>query len=397
MVRTHRRLGIALTLAVPLCLLGLLGRPAPAADTDTKPFRFPEGKAAHGELKYRNDLPVLVVSGTPEEMGDAVGALALKPSQRMVNYPRELLKMHGGDKLYNPFVAAGLNMAKHFPDNYRAEMDEMARSAGVDRNAVVMGNTFFDLKKIFACSALLVEPEKSATGGPLLARNLDYPSLGYVHQHSLVTVYRPKGKHAFVSVGFPGLVGCLSGMNDAGLSVAILEVFQVKDGEPSFDAEGLPYALCYRKILEECTTIDEAYKLLCGLRRVATTNLVVADRNGVAVFEVAPGRVERRKAEGGLCPCTNHFCTPKLGPEETVNVTWTLDRFATLRDARNDHAKFGPDDLRQELDKVHLGDLTMQTMVFEPRTLKLHLAVGELPASKGRLHTLDLGPLFKGE
>jgi hypothetical protein len=388
-----RFVGIALTGVVPLFFLGL---PTRAAEPE-KPFQYPEARVRNGELKYRNGLPVLVVSGTPEEIGTAVGTLGLKPSQRTLNYPLELLKIHGGEKLYGPCMAAGLNLVKRFPDDYRVEMDEIAKAAGVDRKALVVGNTFFDIKKIFACSALLVEADRSATGGPLMGRNLDYPSLGYVHQHTLVTVYRPKGKHAFASIGFPGLVGCLSGMNDAGLSVAILEVFQVKDGEPTFDPEAMPYALCYRKILEECTTIDEAYKLLSSLRRTTTTNLVVADRTGVAVFEVAPSRVERRKPVNGLCPCTNHYCTPNLGPEELIDVAWSVERFDSLSKAGTVHKKLGPEDLRKELDRVNLGDLTLQTMVFEPRTLKLHLAIGELPASKGQLRTLDLAPLFRGE
>src|SRR5438270_234554 len=93
----------------------------------------------------------------------------------------------------------------------------------------------------------------SAVGGrPLAGLGLsrDYPTLGAAHQYGLVTVYRPAGKRAFASVGFPGLVGCLSGINDAGLSVAILEVFQARAGIRRLDRNGTPYALCYRRLLE---------------------------------------------------------------------------------------------------------------------------------------------------
>ena len=88
----------------------------------------------------------------------------------------------------------------------------------------------FDLKKSLACCRAADRPNRSATGNVLFGRNLDYPSLGYAHEYSLVTVYRPTGKHAFASIGFPGLVGCLSGMNDAGLSLGVLEIYAVKRG-----------------------------------------------------------------------------------------------------------------------------------------------------------------------
>jgi hypothetical protein len=285
-------------------------------------------------------------------------------------------------------------MVRHFPADYRRELEAMVKTAGVPRDPVVVGNTLFDLKKIVACSAVLVEAGHSSTGGPLLGRNLDYPSLGYIHRYSLVTVYRPKGKHAFAAVGFPGLVGCLSGMNDAGLSLAVLEVFDVKASEPSFNAAGVPYALCQRKVLEECTTIAEAKKLLEGMPRTSTTSLVIADRTGVAVFEITPKHVIQRGPVRGTLACTNHFCAAPLRPAHPVDVNYSFERFRVLEGVRSWSRKASPEDLRKQLDLVNLGGLTLQTMVFEPATLRLHLSIGPRPASHGRLRTLDLGPLL---
>jgi hypothetical protein len=363
--------GVASSLTPPTSDQPPAQKPAPAA------FRYPTATTEHGQLIYRNDLPILIVDGSPKEIGLAVGKLGLKAAPRAAAYPRELMATFGADFLWK-IVA-------------------MAEGSGVDRENIVVGNTLFDLKKIFACSAVLVESNHSATSGPLLARNLDYPSLGFLHQYSLVTVYRPQGKHAFVSVGFPGLVGCLSGMNDAGLSVAILEVFDAHKGEPIFDMQGVPFALCYRKMLEECTTIEEARKVLSGLRRTSLTNLVVADRQGIAVFEISPGRVEVRSGEGGMAACTNHFCTPALQRVGGMNPNWSFERYQSLRSTLDNKTKVGPEDLRRQLDTVNMGELTLQTMVFDPKNLRLHLAVGKRPASSGTLRTIDVGPLLRGE
>jgi isopenicillin-N N-acyltransferase-like protein len=386
-----------------LCLPGLIlaalagASPPTSAPRPEIPFHFPTGQTEHGKLAYHDGLPVLVVEGTPQEMGTAVGRLGLKPAPRAAGYPRALLKTVGADLLWNVAVSSGKKMIKQFPPDYVTELEAMSAASGVDRDSVIVGNTLFDLKKIFACSAVLVEAEHSSTGGPLLGRNLDYPSLGYLHQYSLVTVYRPQGKHAFVSVGFPGLVGCLSGMNDAGLCLAILEVFDAHKGEQTFDAQGVPFALCYRKMLEDCTTIAEAHKVLTGLRRTSLTNLVVADRQGVAVFEISPGRVEERPPEAGLVACTNHFCTPALRREGGLNPNDSFERYHTLRQTLHDKSTVDPEQLRCQLDFVNMGELTLQTMVFDPKNLRLHLAVGERPASAGEFHTVDLGPLLRGE
>src|SRR5438552_8602483 len=50
--------------------------PAAAAE---KPFRYPEGKHGRGELKYVNGVPVLTVAGTPEEIGEQIGVLTIRP------------------------------------------------------------------------------------------------------------------------------------------------------------------------------------------------------------------------------------------------------------------------------------------------------------------------------
>lgn len=367
----------------------------PAARADS-PFRFPAGKHSDkAELKYVGNIPLLRVTGSPEEIGTSVGRLALEPGSRVLGYPRELLKLRKVDALWGYFKASGRSLYKQFPDEYRDELEALAKSARADRDLVIAGNTFFDLKKAFACSAIVLQAERSATGRPVLARNLDYPSLGYIHQYSLVTVYRPRGKLAFASVGFPGLVGVLSGMNEAGLALGVLEVFDSKEGETYFDGKGVPYALCLRRVLESARTIDEAKTILEKCRRTTTINVAIADRREGAVLEVSPRRVVKRKPAKGVCVTTNHFCAAEHKARKPANIDRTFERYARLEEVVKAEARLTPDDLRKHLDAVNLGMLTLQTMVFEPATLRLHLAIGKVPASKMKLERIDLAPLLR--
>jgi isopenicillin-N N-acyltransferase like protein len=376
-----------------LCCLSYLG-PLRA----DPPFRYPEAKCPHGELKFIGGIPVLSVDGTPDEIGSAVGLLALRPGQRMARYPEDILKEFYLGIFRAPLLHAGREMVKQFPADYRWELEAMAHAAHVDRDLMVLGNTMFDLKKVVACSALLVEPRRSETGGTLMGRNLDYPPLGYAHEFTLVTVYRPaSAKHAFATVGFPGLIGCLSGMNDAGLAVAVLEVHQVRSSEKRFDHNGTPYALCYRRLLEECSTIDEAHQLLEKMTRTGLSNLVIADRQGVATFEISPEHVIVRRGPHGTTVCTNHFNTKELKPEIGLDFFDTYGRFASLTKVGDMERKLSPADLHLALHAVSFKTFTLQTMIFESEPLRLHLAAGSIPSSAGEMRTLDLGPLFRGE
>ena len=93
-----------------------------------EPFHYPAGKSPNGaELKYVNGLPVLTVAGSPDEIGTAVGGLALKPDARILSYPRDLLRADGIELMWPVFLFGGKGMVKHFPADYRTEMDAITR------------------------------------------------------------------------------------------------------------------------------------------------------------------------------------------------------------------------------------------------------------------------------
>src|SRR5205823_7470068 len=98
-----------------------------------EPFRFPEGKHGKGELKYRNGLPVLVLEGTPKEIGEQEALLAVKPGSRILDYPEDVLHgfLHSPDKgtlykfMWGYFAQTAEKMVKVFPDDYKIELDSM--------------------------------------------------------------------------------------------------------------------------------------------------------------------------------------------------------------------------------------------------------------------------------
>jgi hypothetical protein len=373
-------------LVPPLLLLtGLLIGPARAADES----RYSDGKQGAGELKHVNGIPVLILEGTPEEMGKQTAILTAKPLQALLNFPREMVKREGLQAAWPVLVLTARGMEPQFPPDHLKELDAMVKEAKVDRDLALFGNTFPDISKSVGCASIIVGRERSDTGGPLFGRNLDYPTLGYLDQYSLVTVHRPKGKHAFASIGFPGMIGCLSGINDAGLALAVHEVRKTKDGSPGLDPKGIPYTLAFRRLLEECATVKEAEDLLRGMKRTTMLNLAVCDKDGGAIFEITTKNVVVRKPEADICTCTNHFCSKELGAGVSC---WRLPK---LDEARQEKGKLGLAEVAKKLDAVNQGGATLQTMVFEPATLKLHLAIGKCPSSALPLKEIDLAPLLK--
>ena len=52
-------------------------------------------------------------------------------------------------------------------------------------------------------------------------------------------------------------------------------------------------------------------------------------------------------------------------------------------------------DVARKLQEANAGPLTMQSMIFEPATLVLHLAIGSLPSSAQPMQRLPLAELLK--
>lgn len=362
--------------------------PASVAVPAAESFRFPEGKYEQAGLKYIHDLPVLILQGTPEEMGRQQAALAPKVTGELLKIPRQVLASRGAEAAWPAVVLAGRAMIARVPEDHRRELETLCKTAELDRDTLVVANTLLELRRLGGCSALIVQGDRSAAEGPLFGRNFDFPPMGVIPEYSLVTVYRPNGKHAFAAVGFPGLIGVVSGINDAGLALATLDVYATADGSAFFDPSGTPLMFCYRRVLEECTTVEEAERLLRAIKPTTRMNLAVCDENGGAVFELTPKTLAVRRPVDNVLPCTNHFRTPEL------SVGTQCNRYQTLEEGL-DKKRFARQDVARLMHAVNQGPATLQTMIFEPRPRRLHLGIGPGPASAGPLKPLELAPLFK--
>ena len=363
----------------------------PAVVSAAEPRPFPEAKSGKGELRYVDQVPVLILRGKPAEMGEQFGKLAIENAPDLLGLHERFLKDAGQEKRYPLLVAMAGWLKPNFPPHILTEMEAAARTSKQELTLLLFANTIADLSSGMGCSTIVIEPERSSTGSPLFGRNFDWLDTKGITEHTLVIVYQGEGKHAFAAVTVSPICGVISGMNDAGLSVTINEISIKKSKDnAAFNWKGTPLLMAFRRVLEECTTVAEAEKLLREMPRTTTCCLTLCDKTGGAVFEITPKSLEVRMAENGVNCCTNHFRSEKLC---VTDKCWRYDKLAPLQ--AKDAGKLGVKDVFAKLDEVNQGKHTLQSMVFDPAMRKLNLAYGEGPATKLKVHTLDLGKLFE--
>jgi hypothetical protein len=353
--------------------------------------RLPEAKYDKGELRYVNGVPVITLEGSPEDIGKQFGELALKPSKKpLLGRVDSYMKQIGWEKQFPKMVGFAGLIYPLFPKNNQQEMAAACKVAEVDRNLLTALNAIPDLAKLGGCSTLVVEPTRSSTGGPLFGRLLDWPPFEELPEYTTVIVFRPKDKHAVAAVSFPILLGVLSGMNDAGLAISINEITASKDGSKSPNLNGTPMMFLFRKILEECTTVLEAEKMLKEHQRTTWFCMTACDAKGGCVFEVTPRNVVKRSGVKDVCCCTNHFRTDELCVSEKCA------RYPKLETIQKADGKLGVAEVAKALDSVNQGPATIQCMVFEPKDRVLHLSYGGgKSATKRPLAKIELGAMFE--
>lgn len=354
-------------------------------------FQYPEGTAHGGRLGYHGPIPVLTVGGTPEQVGRQVGELALRPAARLLDYPLDYLRSQFRVPLLPRLLWALLRrkcrrLYANVPAAYQAELAGVT-AACPDRGRLVPANTLFDMshlgiRPLFGCSSLVVPPHRSAAGGVLVGRNLDFFPLGYLHDFSLVTSYRPtSGRLGFASLGFPGLVGCFSGMNEAGLCLVRHEVLAPRVRR-TFDPSGMPFAVALRGVMEACQTAAEAAAHLNRVRHATVNIVVLADPGSARILELTPDGVFEQEVKGELAGCSNHFQHSETAARRQANLYHTLDRLAVLRKFASGAApELTVADVWGALGQVHQGELTIQSMVFDPSGRVVHLSFGRGPTT----------------
>jgi hypothetical protein len=390
-----------------------------------------------GVVHQRDGLLVVEITGTPYERGRQHGAAL---GDRIRHLRRRLI----ADLVFGKGWAMGsafmgvlygilARMHPNVPRELREEMRGVADGARVPYRDILLLNCFDDVlhaliqlnpvlapvlhhrfvkpvlgflgapptppSGVFACSAFVLTSEKSALGRPLHGRNLDYLiSDGFVdptgivpvelRQNVVVFMVRPERGRAFVSVTWPGFVGAVTTMSDAGLSLACLTSTVTRE-----TANGMPLLFLYRLIAQYATTLDEAEWIIRGTRRTIGNNLTMASgpTDEGRSFEFTMDRVAATPAVNGLVVATNHFQQPAMQPLQTG---WVIpssehrllrlgelfaDGRSGLADAQAVLADVGPPDGSADVWDCLCNPGTIYSSIADPARLTLWVRAYDRP------------------
>ena len=263
-------------------------------------------------------------------------------------------------------LAAARKLEQQIPPAYVEEMRGVAAGAAVSYDDVLLANTLPDLLKVAQCTVVGMMSDDDE---PVVARNLDYFNAPILAGSTVVTNTIPESGLRHAAIGFPLLVGVYSGMNEAGLTIAAVEVYGGRRGAAS---GATPYGIVYREILDTCRTIDEAIAVLQRHRIVTQQNVVLADEREVAVVQYDRAKVARVESVGGTAFAINAF---------VGDAAYNADvRFQVFQE-RAQHLD-SVSKLEAFLRETALPGMNVQSILFYPRRRAFSVASGAVPAAE---------------
>ena len=211
-------------------------------------------------------FPVVVVAGTPYQMGRSLGAL-MKPEIQAFA-PRFLAgaQQARGDALSAVRLdEAWRTMEPFMSARFKEELRGLAEGSGLALELIQRAHMVPVISE-YSCSGVAVWGPATRTGHLYQIRNLDYSTNAHLQDYPCVVIYIPSNGIPHLNPSFAGSIGCHTGMNAEG--IALTEIGDSPGSDKPYDLHGLHFMLMFRDILSTAKTLDQAVQMIKDTRRI---------------------------------------------------------------------------------------------------------------------------------
>ena len=253
-------------------------------------------------------VPLFEVSGSPEEMGRALGAQASDLIHSMLADYRSFFHKASGCS-WGEAVSVARRYLLHAqvaaPEAVR-EIEGIAAGSGASFEEIWLLNCYEEVaedQKLMACTTVAVNGRVTADGHVYVAHNEDWISVD--RKHVYLVRARPEGAPAFLGMSYGALL-CNIGFNAAGIGVGINSVY------PRDVRVGVPRIVVSRAILS-ATDLPSAVEACVPDKRAGGYNHLLAEGDGAILsVESSATRHETLRATDGWLAHTNHYRTERM-------------------------------------------------------------------------------------
>ena len=333
-----------------------------------------------GTIAYRtsigsgaDEIAVVVVSGTPYEMGYSYGRLmAAEVSACMTGY---LAAAQAADPTrYSDAAldAAWATVEPYINSRFIDELHGVADGAGISYDTLRRAHAV-TLVSNYACSLVGLWGAASANGDLYQIRNLDYAKDAGLQDHPVIVVYLPETGTAHANVAFAGFVGSVAGMNAEG--IALSEKGETPQADYPFNLDGIPFFVMFRDILQDAVSLDEALNIVSTDQRIKKYFYAVGDGGAPPAARAAR---KLRAFAPNLDIWTDNDPTDNLAPNVLPNVVYqTMNNAAAWTHLNANYGNYDPALMVALSRLVASAGGNLMNVVYDATSLEMWVAYAE--------------------
>lgn len=378
--------------------------------------------------KNKQGLWELYIEGKPLERGIAAGSLSRElikiQEDAFIGKVTELVPSESYLRFLSK-VVAWYNRKLHLnvPEEYKTEIYGVSRYASNDYNdfaepyvrmlyahgAHDIGHALQDLMLV-GCTSFAAWGDKTDDGKLLIGRNFDFYAGDDFSKEKLVTFMNPSEGYKFMTYGWAGMMGALSGMNETGLTVTI------NAGKSKIPLIAkTPISILTREILQYASTIEEAVAIARKREVFVSESIMIgsAKDKRAALIEVSPDNFGVYNVpNSNQLICSNHFQSDSYKEDKrnqkAIEESHSFYRYQRMTELLSENDKLNPqkavailrnrEGLKDKLigygnEKALNQMLAHHGIVFQPEERKVWVSTN--PYQMGEFVAYDLDEVFE--
>jgi isopenicillin-N N-acyltransferase-like protein len=219
------------------------------------------------------EYPVVVVRGTPYEMGHHAGRLTAAEIREFV--PRALTGIeHELQVSREVLVEVWARTAAYSDPRVAQELAGVADGAGIELS-MLQALHAVPILMPYSCSSIAVWGEATVDGHLYQSRNLDWSLEVGAHEVPVVMVYLPTEGVPHVVPTFAGMIGAHTGMNARGMVLS--EMGDAGEAEAPYQVHAAHFTTFFRTMLYDADSLSRLLRIFHGHEHTKRYHYVFGD------------------------------------------------------------------------------------------------------------------------
>ncbi|MBI4646537.1 MAG: peptidase C45 [Bacteroidia bacterium] len=195
---------------------------------------------------------------------------------------------------------------------------------------------------LIGCTSFSVWYEKSSDSSVITGRNFDLYLGDEFARDKIISFINPDSGYKYMSIGWGGMTGIVSGMNETGLTATI----NASSTEIPTSAK-TPISILVREILQYSKNISEAYKIAQKREIFVSENIMISssEDNKTVIIEKSPEKTGIFIAPGNFIICTNHYQGKTFRNDilnlQNIKESASMYRFQRVKQLLDKYKKLG--------------------------------------------------------